>query len=278
MDNNLKSGLYIVATPIGNLQDISLRGLDILAKSDIILCEDTRVTSKLLAHYNIKAKFRVYNDHSTEKDREYIKDLIFQNMVVSLVSDAGTPLISDPGYKLIQELKANNLYYTAAPGASSLLTALVLSGLPSDKFSFFGFVPSKKEVCRKFFEEKKHIENTMIFFETAARLLNTLTTLDNVYQNRKIVIARELTKKFEEIKEGSAKELISYYNNNTLKGEIVLLIAGYENIPQENFSKEIEIMLKYTNVKTTSLILSKLKKVSKNVIYKQALKIAKIDE
>jgi 16S rRNA (cytidine1402-2'-O)-methyltransferase len=277
MDSISKPGLYIIATPIGNLKDITLRALEILAKSDIILCEDTRVTSKLLTAYNIQVQLKIYNDQSTEKDRNYIKDLLSQNKIISLVSDAGTPLISDPGYKLIEDLKKHDFYITSLPGASSVLIALTLSGLPSDKFSFYGFLPSKQEARRKFLEDKKSVSHTMIFFETATRLLDTLTTIAEIYHNRKIVIARELTKKFEEVKTGTALELVNYYNNHTLKGEIVLLIDGSEDLP-EDLASEIQVLLRHTTAKTASLILSELKGINKNAVYKQILKLSNTNE
>ena len=224
----LNPGLYIVSTPIGNLNDITLRALEVLKKSRIILCEDTRISHKLLAKHNIDAKLQVYNDHSDSEIRKTVCDLLERGLIVSLISDAGTPLISDPGYKLIRELKSREFNVDIVPGVSAPIAALTLSGLPSDRFLFAGFLPKTTERRKKIFEEFTHTRATLIFFETAKRLVEALETALAVYGDRQACIARELTKLFQEIKRASLSELAEVYRANPPKGEIVLLISGEE--------------------------------------------------
>lgn len=222
-----KPGLYIVSTPIGNLDDITLRAIETLKNSTIILCEDTRVSKKLLAKHKIsKIKLQVYNDHSDEIERDNIFQLIDQGGVISLISDAGTPLISDPGYKLVRELKEKGYHIDVLPGVSSPITALTISGLPSDRFLFAGFLPKTIESKKKIFSELSEIKATLIFFETATRLIASLLAAKIILGNREIVVARELTKRYQQIKSGSIDAIIDFYQTHTLKGEIVLLISG----------------------------------------------------
>ncbi|MCC8417688.1 MAG: 16S rRNA (cytidine(1402)-2'-O)-methyltransferase [Rickettsia endosymbiont of Bryobia graminum] len=221
-----KPGLYIVSTPIGHLEDITIRALETLKNSTIILCEDTKISSKLLAKHNIKVKLQVYNDHSSPEEREKIKAYINNRAVVSLISDAGTPLISDPGYKLVRYLQKFNYFIDVIPGVSSVTTALTISGLPTDRFLFAGFLPRTIVSKKKIFSELSIVNATLIFFETATRLLQTLEIIFDVLGNREICIARELTKMHQEIKSGMVQDIITFYQNNIIKGEIVLLISG----------------------------------------------------
>jgi len=223
-----KPGLYIVSTPIGNLDDITLRAIETLKNSTIILCEDTRVSKKLLAKHSInKIRLQVYNDHSDEIERDNIFRLIDQGGIISLISDAGTPLISDPGYKLVRELKEKGYHIDVLPGVSSPITALTISGLPSDKFLFTGFLPKTMESKKKIFTELSQIKATLIFFETATRLISSLLVARDVLGNREMVVARELTKRYQEIKSGSIDEIIDFYQTHAIRGEIVLLIASF---------------------------------------------------
>ena len=199
MKDNNEGRLTIISLPIGNLKDITIRALEELESSDLIFCEDTRTTIKLLNHYNIKNKLMSYHEHSDVKTRKFIIDEIENGKNVSLVSDAGTPLISDPGYKLVKELKKRNLRVTSCPGPSSPIAAITLSGLPSDKFLFSGFLPVKVKAKKDYLEELKNIKSTLIFFESSNRIIKTLETILEIFGNRKISICRELTKKFEEI-------------------------------------------------------------------------------
>ncbi|MFY9589798.1 16S rRNA (cytidine(1402)-2'-O)-methyltransferase [Rickettsia endosymbiont of Halotydeus destructor] len=245
----LKAGLYVVSTPIGNLEDITLRALSTLKNSSVILCEDTRISQKLLAKHGIKVKLQIYNDHSDEQNRKNIMQLIEQGEVVSLISDAGTPLISDPGYKLIRELRTLNYHVEIAPGVSSPIAALTLSGLPTDRFLFCGFLPKTIEGKRKIFNEFINIRATLIFFDTAIRLTESLITAKEVLGNREICVARELTKRYQEIKTATINEVIEFYQNNPLKGEIVLLISGLEDKDEEKVAKDLQAFIKLSLAK-----------------------------
>ncbi|AAU04189.1 16S rRNA (cytidine(1402)-2'-O)-methyltransferase [Rickettsia typhi] len=269
----LKSGLYIVSTPIGNFEDITLRAISTLKNSDIILCEDTRISQKLLVKHDIITKLQIYNDHSDYKDREYIISLIKAGHVVSLISDAGTPLISDPGYKLVRDLRNLNYYIEVVPGVSAPITALTLSSLPTDRFLFCGFLPKTIESKKKIFSELVNLKATLIFFDTASRLINTLSLAKEIFGKREICVARELTKIYQEIKTGDIDAIIEFYKKNILKGEIVLLISGnvQEQYKHINLEKFIEFCLsKNLSSKTTiELAYDKFKDVySKKEIYR----------
>lgn len=225
MKNNF-GNLYIVATPIGNLDDITLRALEILKKVDYVLCEDTRKTKVLLDHYNIDKKLISYHQHSKIKKVDFIvKSLIEGNSFV-LVSDAGTPGISDPGRKLVEDVeKIGGIKIIPIPGPSAITTALSVSGLNTDKFVFLGFLPTKKgrqTIFKAIKEEKK----TIVFYESVYRILKTLSRLE--INNRKVVVCRELTKKFEEIIKGTSNQVLNYFENNKdkIKGEFVVIIEG----------------------------------------------------
>ncbi|BDU59800.1 ribosomal RNA small subunit methyltransferase I [Candidatus Rickettsia kotlanii] len=268
-----KPGLYIVSTPIGNFEDITLRAISTLKNSDIILCEDTRISQKLLAKHDIHTKLQIYNDHSDEKDRENIISLIKSGNIISLISDAGTPLISDPGYKLVRDICNLNYHIDVVPGVSAPVTALTLSALPTDRFLFHGFLPKTIESKKKIFSELVNLKATLIFFETAPRLINTLSVAKEILGNRDICVARELTKLYQEIKTGDIDEIIAFYQNNILKGEIVLLISG--NIQEQNQQKNLENFIELCLSKnlssktTTELVYDKFKDVySKKEIYR----------
>ena len=221
-----KPGLYIVSTPIGNLDDITFRALETLKNSTIILCEDTRISRKLLAKHNIKTKLQIYNDHSDSQEREVICTLIDNGAVVSLISDAGTPLISDPGYKLVRQLRKLNYHIDVIPGVSALTAAIAISGLPSDRFLFAGFLPKTIEGKKKIFTELVNTKATLIFFETASRIERSLHTALDILGNREVCVARELTKFHQEVKSGLIENVINFYKQNIIKGEIVLLVSG----------------------------------------------------
>ena len=239
---NYKPGLYIIATSIGNMMDMTFRSVDLLKKADVILCEDTRVSLKLLNYYQIfNKKTLVYNDHANYKMRIYVADLIKDGKIICLISDAGTPLISDPGYKLVEYLRSLNLHIDSLPGACSLITALTLTGFATDKFFFAGFI-AKQEAFKDIL---KNNLSTIIFFESANRLLKTLHILDKqIGSSRKICIARELTKFYQDVKIGYAKELIEEYENK-IKGEIVLIVAKLEKhiISEQDLDAKIKSMI-----------------------------------
>jgi len=217
-------GLYIVATPIGNLGDLSARAEHVLKHADIILVEDSRVTSKLLNHINIKSKMRVYNDHVSAKERHSIIESI-RCKIVALVSDAGTPLVSDPGYRLVRSVREEGLYVTTIPGASAPIAALTLSGLPSDRFLFEGFLPTKKQARETALQALAPVNATLIFFENSKRLGAMLGAALLTLGDRDAAIVREISKKFEETINGTLSELADRYIKETPKGEIVVVIG-----------------------------------------------------
>ncbi len=224
---NLSPGLYLVATPIGNLRDISLRALDTMSLADVILCEDTRVSGKLLSAYSIKNKKLItYNDHASEETREYIQEMIVSGKSVVLISDAGMPLISDPGYKLAQQCRDAGVYVTSVPGSNAAITALQLSSFPSDAFSFVGFLPAKTKARKDVLNQWKNVSSTLITYEAAPRLLKTLSDIQEVCPERKVAVVREITKIYEESRIDYAACLIAHYEEKGLpKGEIVLLLS-----------------------------------------------------
>ncbi len=224
MDQALNPGIYIVATPIGNLGDISPRAAAILGAVAAVACEDTRVTGKLMQHIGTKTKLIRYDDHASDVTRDHLLALASQQPI-ALVSDAGTPLISDPGYKLVRAAREQGIAVTSIPGPSAAIVALTLAGLPSDRFLFAGFLPSKDKGRRDTLAELAAIKATLVFYETSPRLLDTLKVVSEVLPRREVAVARELTKLFEECRSGSPSDLIAHYSANPPKGEIVLVIA-----------------------------------------------------
>ena len=237
-----QSGLYIVATPIGNLGDLSRRAEATLAAADIILVEDTRVTGKLLNHIGKKSKMIVYNDHKSAADRAFILDAI-RCKIVALVSDAGTPLISDPGYKLVRDAQAAGLYVTTVPGPSAAIAALTLSGLPSDRFLFEGFLPSKTKARCEGLAELKTLNASLIFYENGSRLGAMLADALAVLGDRRAAVVREITKRFEESVAGSLSELAERYGEEQPKGEIVVII-GPPGAPEPAGEQEVQAALR----------------------------------
>lgn len=228
MSNDLGK-LYIVATPIGNLADMTFRAVEILKSVDCILCEDTRTTGKLLAHYEIKNKTMSFHSHSKLQKVSVIVEMIREGKTLALVSDAGTPCISDPGVMLIAELKkefGNELTISPIPGASALISALSTAGIPVHEFTFKGFVPHKKG-RETFFKEIAETPHTVAFYESVHRITKTLESLGEHIPDRKISVARELTKLFEETIQGTSAEVIEYFENNPdkVRGEFVIIVA-----------------------------------------------------
>jgi 16S rRNA (cytidine1402-2'-O)-methyltransferase len=221
---SLSPGLYIVATPIGNLGDITLRAVDVLTRCDAIACEDTRVTRKLVQHLGLAKPLWRYDDHASEEDRARLLEAM-RGKAVALVSDAGTPLVSDPGYRLVREARAVGIPVTSLPGPSAPVMALTLSGLPTDRFLFAGFLPAKDKARGETLAELAGVKATLVFFETAPRLAKSLTAIAEALPGREIAVARELTKLYEECRSGPAEELIAHYRAHPPRGEIVLLIG-----------------------------------------------------
>lgn len=217
-------GLYIVATPIGNLGDVTIRAVDVLTRCDVVACEDSRVTGKLLKHLGIHKQLIRYNDHSDEKARSKLISSM-RDQAVALVSDAGTPLISDPGYRLVQDARSADIAITSLPGACAAVVGLTLSGLPNDRFMFAGFLPTKEQARLAALESVKSIDATLVFYETGPRLVKALHAIQTVLPGREVSVARELTKLFEECRTGSPEELADHYRMEPPKGEIVLLVG-----------------------------------------------------
>jgi len=216
--------LYIVSTPIGNLKDITLRAIEILKQVDLIACEDTRHTKILASHYDIKTPLTSYFEHNKVRKSKHLVSALKEGKDIALVSDAGTPGVSDPGYRFIKDAIDSGIAVTIAPGANALISALVLSGLPTDRFIFEGFLPAKSAARKKRLEFFKGEKRTIIFYESPHRTLASLEDMKAVFGDAHIVCARELTKKFEEIKRGTPAELIEYFSRKKPKGEFIILI------------------------------------------------------
>ena len=268
--------MTIVSLPIGNLKDITLRAIETLEQSDIIYCEDTRTTIKLTNHYNIKATLKSYHEHSTAKSREKIINELSDGKNISLVSDAGTPLISDPGYKLIRDIKKSGFNVSSAPGVSSPVMALTLSGIPSDKFLFVGFLPTKKSSRSDYLIEISNINASIIIFESAKRINGTLMALKEILGNRKVAICRELTKKFEEIINGNISDVLKEISSrDSLKGEIVIVVSGPDASNEKNIDIELMLMdaLSTMSASEASKEVSKFTNLSRKEVYNVALKL-----
>ncbi|MGH6660296.1 MAG: 16S rRNA (cytidine(1402)-2'-O)-methyltransferase [Rhodospirillales bacterium] len=220
------SGLALVATPIGNARDITLRALDVLNYIDAIACEDTRVTAKLLAIHGISKPLLAYHEHNAERARPILIERLKSGETVALVSDAGTPLISDPGYKLVRACLENGIPVTPIPGASAVLTALVVSGLPTDRFLFAGFLPAKRAARRRVLGELRGIAASLVFMESAKRLAASLADMAETLGPRPCAVAREMTKLFEEVRRGSLDELAANYKESgPPKGEVTVVVS-----------------------------------------------------
>ena len=219
-----ESGLYVVATPIGNLADMSQRAIYLLEAAEIVAVEDSRVTGKLLHHLGLKKKMRRYNDHSGEVERDSLVAAA-RSGVVALVSDAGTPLISDPGFKLVRSAREAGVPVFTIPGASAVTAALSICGLPTDRFLFGGFLPNKTKARTETLSELGAVKATLVFYESGPRLASTLADIAALFGDREVAIARELTKKFEEVVTGNAASLAARYEGQEPKGEIVLIIG-----------------------------------------------------
>ncbi len=226
MKNKGKGQLFLVSTPIGNLSDITMRAIDVFEKSDIIACEDTRRTLKLLKKYNIKKPLESYHDHNKGKKAPYLLALLEEGKKISLVSDSGTPCISDPGFYLVKRAIEKNCDIFSIPGSSSVLSALILSGLPTDRFTFEGFLPRKKGKREKRLQELATEKRTMIIFESPRRILSLLNEFKEIIGNRRISISRELTKIFEQTFRGNVIDMINQFEKKNAKGEFVIVLEG----------------------------------------------------
>lgn len=267
----------IVGTPIGNLGDLSPRGQAALAAADVIYCEDTRVTGKLCAHFGIKTPCRAYHEHNAEALRPRILEALNAGQAVALVSDAGMPLISDPGYKLVQAVIAEGLEPQVVPGPTAATTALVLAGLPSDRFMFAGFLPPKSGARRKALSELAQVPGSLIFYEGPSRLAAMLADAGEALGNRPAAVSRELTKLYEETRRGRLAELAQHYAEaGPPKGEIVVLI-GPPARGEEPSEDELDAMLRRAlaenSLKDAVAYVTNVSGTKKKLVYARALKI-----
>ena len=280
METNLKAGLYLLSTPIGNRGDITIRTLEILKECDLIVSEDTRVARKLLSMYQISLDGRnlvSYSDNSNSYARRKIVESIHNSKSVALISDAGSPLISDPGYKLVCEVISSGADVHSIPGPSSVISALSLSGLPCDKFYFHGFLSSREKKILEELERLRDYSCTAIVFESSRRLIKTLKYIGRTFGQKHLVsVCREMTKKFEEIRRGTVVELLEEFDSREkVKGEVVLVIGAktFHKMDSVQIDKYLHYELKTRSVKDTVEILSKTLSLSKRVLYDRALVI-----
>lgn len=274
MEHTLSPGLYIVATPIGNLGDITLRAVEVLREVEAIACEDTRVTGKLLHHLGLKKRMIRYDDHAGEGDRERLLALM-QTGPVALVSDAGTPLISDPGYRLVRMARERGVAVTSLPGPNAAVVAMTLSGLPNDRFLFAGFLPNKAKARETVLAELAAVPATLIFYETAPRLEASLQAVAEALPGREVAVARELTKKFEECRTGAPEELIGYYAEHPPKGEIVLLIAPPSEAPADNVDIDALLLAELAEAKASQAAakVARATGLDRKMLYARALEL-----
>lgn len=238
-----ESALYIVSTPIGNLGDITIRALETLAAADVIACEDTRVTATLSQRFGLKAPLLPYHEHNAERQRPRLLNALAEGQVVALVSDAGTPLVSDPGYRLVRDVLAAGFKVVPIPGASAPLAGLVASGLPTDTLLFAGFLPQKSGARARRLVELATIPATLAFFESPHRLAASLTAMAESLGERDAVVARELTKRFETFQRGTLTELASFYEANPPKGEIVVIVGPPSQTAPDVDAADVEALL-----------------------------------
>lgn len=273
----MKPGLYLVATPIGNLRDITFRALDVLSSVDLIVCEDTRVTGKLLSAYGFKKKMQVYNDHSTDKQRETLIQAARDGQSIAVLSDAGTPLVSDPGYKLVRGAIEEDIYVTSIPGPNAALPALQLSGLPTDQFSFLGFLPPKSAARQTLLRKWEAAPGSLIFYETGPRLIESLQDMRQILGDREGAVMRELTKMYEETRRGTLSDLILHYTEKgTPKGEIVVALGHgvAQIVSSESIEKQLKSALEKMSVRDAAEMVAKATGKPKKAIYTLALKLA----
>jgi 16S rRNA (cytidine1402-2'-O)-methyltransferase len=272
-------GLHLVATPIGNLGDITLRALETLAGVDIIACEDTRITRRLTERYAISALLKPYHEHNAALARPKILEKLNQGASIALVSDAGTPLISDPGFKLVREVCAAGHQVIALPGPSSVLAALAVAALPTDRFFFEGFLPSKQTARRARLAELARIDATLVMFESGNRVQDTLADLADIMGTRDAAICREMTKMHEEIKRGPVAELARTANSLETRGEFVLVIgpaaAGAQVMTENDLDNLLLSSLQRDSVKDAVAHAVELSGRPRREIYARALELAK---
>ena len=269
--------LYIVATPIGNLGDITMRAVDILKNVDLVLAEDTRHSKKLFAHYEIETSLRAFHEHNEKDKTEAIINEISSGKLIAMISDAGTPLISDPGYHLVSQAKKAGINVIPIPGPSALITALSSSGLASNSFTFFGFLPSKQVARIKFLQTKINLDETIIFYESPKRILSTLEDMLDVFGgSREVCLAKEITKSFETILTDKLPHLIEYLeaDANHQKGEFVILLSPADKIDsiesERQLDKILPILCAEMGASKAAKLAAKITGIDKKHCYKRA--------
>ena len=276
--------IYLVPTPIGNLKDMTLRGLEVLQSVDIVAAEDTRQSLKLLNHFEIKKPLISYHQHNEQGKSEDILEMVREGKSIAIVTDAGTPGVSDPGAIIVQKCIENNIEFEVLPGATAITTALVYSGLVTTKFLFRGFISRETKERKILFDEIRNSKESLIFYESPHRLISTLNLLHTELGNRKIAVCRELTKLHEEIRRGSLEEVINYFSERSIKGEFVLVVEGkqQEEIDRENKEKWEELsiedhirllMNEGLNKKEAIKKVAKDRGLQKNIVYQIATEV-----
>ncbi len=272
------STLYIVPTPIGNLGDITQRALDVLSHVDLIAAEDTRHTGLLLQHFAINARLFALHDHNEQQKADQLISKLQQGLSIALVSDAGTPLINDPGYHLVNQCRKNGIKVVPLPGACAAITALSAAGLPSDRFCYEGFLPAKTKSRQDCLRDLAQEPRTLIFYESTHRLLDSLADMVTVWgEARYVVLARELTKTWETIQGMPVGELLNWVreDENRRKGEMVLIVEGYEKPQEDHFAPEVlrtlAILQKELPLKKAAAVTAEIYGVKKNALYKHVI-------
>ncbi len=279
----LSPGLHIVATPIGNLKDVSFRALGTLAAADAVFAEDTRVSRKLLAHYGITTPLVAYHEHNAAEMRPKIIARLKEGQALALISDAGTPLVSDPGYKLVEAVLAEGFAVVPVPGPSAVLAALVAAGLPTDRFFFEGFLPSKSTARRERLSELSSIPATLVFFESPHRLVEMLHDAQDILGDRLAAVARELTKLYETIRRGTLSTLFAEYESASRpKGEIVVLIGAATDTTSDNqkgadLDERLKLHLTHLSVKDAVAVAVEETGLPRRQVYARAVSLAKGD-
>jgi len=276
INNKVKNGLYIVGTPIGNLSDITLRALEVLKKSDYILCEDTRISKNLLERYEIKSKLIANHKFNEKKNLSKVIDILKSGLIVSLISDAGTPSISDPGAILVNECVSNDIDIFPIPGASSVSSAVSISGF-NEKYFFYGFFPEKNSKLKEDFERLENLEGCIVFFISPRKFNKSIKDLKHYFSNRKILVCREMTKFYEEYIRTDVETLEPFKSDP--KGELTIVIS--EKVKEKNSSiilkesdkKNIQKLIKKLSIKDITDLISQNKNVSKKEIYNYCLKL-----
>ena len=269
----LQAGLYVVATPIGNLEDITYRAVRVLTEADLIAAEDTRHSRVLLSHYNITTAMRAFHEHNESELTEHMLERVGEGSAVALISDAGTPLISDPGYRLVKAAREAGLPVHVVPGPSAVTAALSVAGLPPDRFVFEGFLPVKQMARKKKLEELSREQRTLVFFESSHRIEDSIKDMSAVFgEDRVVAVCRELTKKFETVLRAPLFEVNDMLkdDSNQLKGEFVIVVDGHEAGEDETLGRALQMakaLSEYLPASQAARIAAKLNKVSRRALY-----------